>query len=185
MLEEAMVGDVGGVVNVNQETAVVSGPSRGAGNAVKTMTVQPGKTARGENVLQLDPMATAVFPTLTVPLATAVVYGPSRGVGNAAKTITVQLGKTARAENVLHLDPMATAVFPILTVPLATAVEFGPSRDVENAAPLPTAPMEFIALREPAELKCPKVLSAGRTRTASLDAVQEKFTFLQVAHAQA
>merc|ERR1719233_596426 len=110
-----------------------------------SMTVQTGKTARRENVLQLDPMAADVLPILTVPLATAVVSGPSRGVGNAARTITVHLGKTARAEDALHLDPMAAVVFPILTVPLAIAVEFGPSRNVENAARLPTAPMELIA----------------------------------------
>jgi len=75
----------------------------------------------------------------------------------------------------LHLDPMATAVVPTLTVPLATAVGSRPSRNVENAARMPTAPLDH-ALRGPAELLCPKVLSARKTQTASLDAVLEKFT---------
>jgi len=180
-----MVGNVGGVDNVTQETAVVSGPSRSAGNAAKTITVQLGKTVRAEDALHLDPMATAVFPILIVPLAIAVVCGPQRSAGNAVKTITVQLGKTVRAENALHLDPMATAVFPILTVPLAIAVVWCPSRDVENAARLPTAPLEFIALRKPADFNCPKGPSAGRTRTASPDAVQEKRMYGQVADALA
>jgi len=180
-----MVGDVGGIDNVTQETAVVSGPSRSAGNAAKTITVQLGKTVRAEDALHLDPMATAVFPILIVPLAIAVVCGPQRSAGNAAKTATVQLGKTARTEYVLHLDPMAGAVFPTLTVPRVIAVVLGPSRNVENAARLPTAPLEFIALRESADFSCPKGPSAGRTRTASLDAVQEKLTYGQVADALA
>jgi len=157
-----MVGAVGGVGSVTQKTAVVSGPSRGAGNAAKTITVQQGITVRTEDAMHL------LFLQLC-----------------PAKTITVQQGITVRTEDALHLDPMATAVFPTLTVPRVIAVVLGPSRDVENAARLPTAPLEFIALKEPADFNCPKGLSAGRTRTASPDAVQEKFTHGQVADALA
>jgi len=80
---------------------------------------------------------------------------------------------------------MARAVFPTLTVPLVTVVVSHPSRNVENAARLPTAPKENRALRGPAELFCPKGLSVRRMRTASLDAVLEKFIYGQVAYALA
>jgi len=102
------------------------------------MTVQPAKTAKIENVLDFDPMITAVFLTQTVPLVTAVVSGPSRSAGNAAMIMTVQKEKTAKTKNVLHLDPMDTHVVPTLTVPLATAVDSLHSRSAGNAAKIST-----------------------------------------------
>jgi len=175
---------VGKVANVTQKTAAESGRLKSAGNAAKTMTVHLAKTARTENVSHLEPVVTAVVKTQTVRLITAAESGRSKSAGNAAKTMTVHQAKTARTGNVLHLEPMEKAVVPTLTVLLATAVVSRPSRNVENAARMPTAP-QGDALRGPAELLCPKVPSARRTRTANLDAVLEKFTYGRVVHALA
>jgi len=91
---------VGKIANVTQITAAESGRLKGAGNAAKTMTVHPAKTARTENVLQLEPMVTAVVKTQTVPLVTAAESGRLKSAGNAAKTMIVHQAKTARTENV-------------------------------------------------------------------------------------